>query len=334
MKRTTQIAFLFGLGLAIALIAWLGVGPVVSAIGAAGWGVFWLPVIYLVPLAFAASSWRLLIPPSGRPGTGAGVVATWIGLGANWLLPVAQIGGELIKARFIIRRGTPADSALASVIVDKTLQVVTQIVFALAGALVFATSFTGKGVVIGAVGGVVPLGVGVWLFYRLQRKGAFGRLTDKLVQKVEHSASDTIDVPETSVNDQLDLIYAQRRTVIVAAVLRLMFRCAMILETYVILHLLGHPVGLIEVFVIESLGQAVRAGSFLIPAGIGVQEVAFAALAKAVGLPVEIGVALSLCKRVRELTVGLPALLVWQLDEGRGAFRKKLTGGAQDNPAT
>lgn len=334
MKRTTQIAFLLGLGLAIALIAWLGVGPVVSSIGAAGWGVFWLPVIYLAPLTLAASSWRLLIPSTDRPGRGAGWVATWIGLGANWLLPVAQIGGELIKARFLIRRGAPAGSALASVIVDKTLQVATQILFAIAGALVFATSFTGKGVVIGAVGGLAPLGIGVWLFYRFQRRGVFGRLGDRLLRKVERSGTAGIDAPTRSVDDQLDRIYAQRRTVLIAAVLRLLFRCAMVAETYVALRLLGHPVGLVGVFAIESLGQAVRAGSFLVPAGIGVQEGAFVALATAVGLPAEIGLALSLCKRVRELTIGLPALLIWQLDEGWGVFRRKITDSAQDNPAT
>jgi hypothetical protein len=39
------------------------------------------------------------------------------------------------------------------------------------------------------------------------------------------------------------------------------------------------------------------------------------------GLPPDIALALSLLKRGRDLTIGVPALLIWQGTEGRRALR-------------
>ena len=57
------------------------------------------------------------------------------------------------------------------------------------------------------------------------------------------------------------------------------------------------------------------------PAAIGVQEWGYAVLAPLFGLSPEMGVAVSLLKRAREIVLGVPALLYWQGVEGRAAFR-------------
>jgi hypothetical protein len=44
-------------------------------------------------------------------------------------------------------------------------------------------------------------------------------------------------------------------------------------------------------------------------------------LAPLFGLPAEMGLAVSLLKRAREIVVGIPALLYWQSVEGRAALR-------------
>ena len=57
-----------------------------------------------------------------------------------------------------------------------------------------------------------------------------------------------------------------------------------------------------------------------VPAAIGVQEAGYAMLAPLFGLPAEMGVAVSLLKRAREIVLGVPALIYWQSVEGRRAF--------------
>ena len=47
--------------------------------------------------------------------------------------------------------------------------------------------------------------------------------------------------------------------------------------------------------------------------------------AVALGIAPELGLALSLCKRVRELSLGIPGLLAWKLWEGRHLVRTRAT---------
>ena len=83
---------------------------------------------------------------------------------------------------------------------------------------------------------------------------------------------------------------------------------------------IGLPILLEQALIIESLGQAIRSAAFFVPAGLGVQEGSLLLLAAALGLPAATGLSLSLVKRLREVVLGLPALLAWQLIEsGRWA---------------
>jgi hypothetical protein len=54
----------------------------------------------------------------------------------------------------------------------------------------------------------------------------------------------------------------------------------------------------------------------VVPGALGVQEGAYMLLGGMLGLAPEMGLALSLVKRVRDLLLGIPALLGWQAVEG------------------
>jgi len=317
MRRSVRIAFFLGLAGAIALVAWVGVGDVSRAVGHVGWRALLLPAIYVLPLTLAAWSWRLVTPRSARPGWWTGVRATWIGLAINWLLPVAQVGGEVVKARLLVRRGAATDAAVASVVVDKTLQVATQIMFTVVGVALFASRWSGREVIAGAIGGTLPLLLGVVVFYRMQRRGLFGRLAHRFEIALEKAGHGALVADAAGVDAAVDAIYRKPGPTLLACGLRLLFRFSLALETALALELLGYRPGVVAVLVLESLGQAVRTGAFLAPAGIGVQEGAFVVLATALGLPPEIGLAVSLLKRGRELVVGVPGLIAWQIVEVR-----------------
>jgi hypothetical protein len=55
---------------------------------------------------------------------------------------------------------------------------------------------------------------------------------------------------------------------------------------------------------------------------VGVQEGAYIILGAAFGLTPEMALALSLLKRARDLAIGLPALGVWQAEEGGRLWRR------------
>ena len=119
---------------------------------------------------------------------------------------------------------------------------------------------------------------------------------------------------------ELTAIYARHRALARTFLWRLASWITGAGEIWLSLHFLGHPVGLAEAIMIESLIQAVRSAAFAVPGGLGVQEGGFVVLAAFVGLGAEIGLAMALIRRVRELAFGVPAMVVWQVAEGNRAL--------------
>ena len=58
--------------------------------------------------------------------------------------------------------------------------------------------------------------------------------------------------------------------------------------------------------------MAARSLGFVLPAGLGAQEAGLAAVAVALGVPLEEAVAMSMLKRLREVLMNLPGLIAWR----------------------
>ena len=85
---------------------------------------------------------------------------------------------------------------------------------------------------------------------------------------------------------------------------------------------LGQPIGVIDAFILESLGAGVRAAAFMVPGQLGILEGSFVVFGALFGLPAQTALTISLSRRVRELALGLPGLLVWHWVEGRRSPRR------------
>ena len=94
-------------------------------------------------------------------------------------------------------------------------------------------------------------------------------------------------------------------------------------EIWLTLYFLGHPVSIGEAIILESLGQAVKAAAFLVPGALGVLEGGFILFGALFGISADASLAMALAKRVRELALGVPGLISWQLVEGRALFGEK-----------
>ena len=75
---------------------------------------------------------------------------------------------------------------------------------------------------------------------------------------------------------------------------------------------------------------SIRSIAAFVPAAVGVQEAGYAMLAPLFGLTPEMGLAVSLLKRAREITLGVPALIYWQSVESRNALSASSRAGASD----
>jgi putative membrane protein len=212
----------------------------------------------------------------------------------------------------------PQPVAIGSIVTDVTTEMLAQIAFTTAGVAILTTSTPHDSLTFSIAGaaafGVVTIVLGCAAFCAFQRYG--GTLTTKLISRLFPNA-----VPITeSVANCIAEIY--RRPADVG--LSVLFHCggwlASALSTWIALLLMGLDAHVRPVVAIESLVCAVRSMAFLVPNGLGVQEAAYAAIAPLFGIGAEIGLAISVLKRARDIAVGLPILLLWQWSEGRNFF--------------
>jgi hypothetical protein len=91
---------------------------------------------------------------------------------------------------------------------------------------------------------------------------------------------------------------------------------------WIALHALGLPATFVTALILESVAQGIRDVMFLVPGAVDVQEGGYLVFGGLLGIAAETALALSLIRRVRELALGVPGLIAWQLFEGRHLLPK------------
>lgn len=315
--KTNAYVFLFaGLGLFIVLIGYYGVADVAAALAVAGWGLIWVALFHLVVLVLLTVGWQALLDKEESLAFKTLLWVRWVGESIKGLLPVIQVGGDLVKARLAKHRGLPGDVAGASIVVDLTVSVVTQIIFTAIG--------LGLLLRIGAPKIIVPIlislsimGFLVICFYFVQRRGLFVGIAGTLDRFTGNRGLHSFVGGAAALDAAINRIYRKRSAVLYCSFYRLLGWIVGTGEVWLALYFLDVPTTLGNALLLESLGQAVRSAAFLIPGAMGVQEGGFLLLGGLVGISPEVALALSLTKRVRVLLLGIPGLISWQVSEAR-----------------
>jgi putative membrane protein len=321
MKPWLILAAALGLVLAVAIIAYQGFGAVAQAFAAVGFGVGLIVVIRAAELAGAGLGWWIVFPPDVRCPLHACVWVRFIREAINALLPVAQIGGEIAGVRVMTFFGLPGEIAGASVLVDMLMQAFTLLLFTIIGIGVLATVVADRALVGSLVAGAVIMGLALGGFFAAQRFGG-ARLFDRLLMALAEKLDWPSLANRTSLHDNMVRIYADLPRLAAALLVHLSVWFVGVFEVLVALRLMGFSIGYGEALAIESVGQAVRAAGFLMPGALGIQEAGFIAVCGVYGIPAAEALALSLVKRVPDLTLGLPFLLIWHGHEARVLIRR------------
>jgi putative membrane protein len=124
-----------------------------------------------------------------------------------------------------------------------------------------------------------------------------------------------------AVYESLATIYSDRSRIIRSGLVHLAGWVIGVLEVWIALAFMGHPIGIAEALVIESLLHAIRGVAFAIPGALGAQEAGLVLLCGLFGIAPEQAIALSLVKRAADLVLGVPSLLGWQALEWRRVKR-------------
>ena len=295
-------------------LAWIvstaGLANMARDVALAGWVVPFTIAIYLGQLYLSAQAWRACL---GSPAVSPGSIfyLRWIREGINALLPVAQIGGQVVGAQLLARQGVRPALAAAGTILDVTLEAAAQVLFTLAGMSVLLVTQRNRAWLSWMGGGLALTAAGLTAFVVLQRVGGL-RLVEGLMTRMAARWPGTAAWSLGGLHRILMARQSDHRALLRATILHTLSWAMGGMEVWLVLAALGHRVPALGALVIESLGMAARSAGFAVPGAVGVQEGGLVLVCGLFAVPAEAALALSVLKRAREALVGLPALVGWQ----------------------
>ena len=326
-KMVWRIVTLLGLLLGLALTVWLvsaaSLMGVVQSFTKVGWGAVAVVAVRAVMIAMNGVAWSRLLANLATVSIPVFVLLRWVREAIDVLLPVASIGGGLAAARLLTFRGVSGAIAIASVIADLFLQTAAQVLFALVGVMLLARFIGQSAVLPGAAVGIAAAMIVLGGFYVVQRYGG-ARLIDHAFVALSARMTSRSETAEPGFQRAMDSIWKGRSSYAVVALLVHTFAWMFgTLEVWLTLHFMQWPVTLEQAIILESLGASISSAAFFIPGSWGVQEGGYILIGQLLGVPVQLSLTLSLVKRIPDLVLGVPGLLVWYALETRRLFSSR-----------
>jgi putative membrane protein len=235
------------------------------------------------------------------------------------VLPITQLGGLVFAVRAFVLAGLGGLEASASVIADLTTETFAQGLYVLVG-VAASLSLLRRSAMLSPwtsamLGGALLLSLGSFFFAIVQMNSS--RWAEKLHGRLFAATA----AHAHSFSAAVQAIYRARTRVALSILLQFAGWIASGLWLWVVLAVMDVHPGIWSAIAIQALVEGLRSATVFIPAAIGIQEAGYAAVAPAFGLPPEIGLAVSLLRRARDILVAIPVLLLWQFIESRRAAR-------------
>jgi len=319
MRAVTLLLAVGGLIFGTALIGYFGFGGVAHALLAVGWVGFLAIVAYhLVVIFLLGVCWYLVTPRS------APLVAFAFGRlvrdSGSELLPLSQVGGFVMGARAATLLGLPSAIAIASTIVDVTMEMLAQLAYTALGLGILAAQKPNTPLIAWTAFGIVLALLAAIIFILVQRHGF--TMLGSVIHRIPHRWAKGVASRLAPIQHAIREIYHHAGALWSVSLLHFAMWVASGVETWIALRFMGVNLSISSVIVIESLLYAIRSIAFVVPSGLGVQEGAYVLLGMLFGFSPDVALALSLLERARDLVIGVPALLTWQVLESR-----RLVGG-------
>ena len=284
MSKPNQLWRATGLVAAAGAMAWLwhrtDVVQAAGALHAVGGAFLWLLVPYALATALYAIPWGLLLSTQHRPGWGVVVASRFAAAAVNVVLP-SGLFGEPMRLRAV----APASRRLAgeALVWDRALYLVSSALFLLAtmwggGARLGGRPFVAAG--LASALGYVAVATGLVGASRTQR---LRRWTERWFDRRELAMRPSLPAASGGL------------------AIHFVARLAAAGELWLGAHLLGVTLGAEAWLFVASACVLSAAALPMVPGQVGVQEAALAAAMGVVGAPPEIGLALGLLVRLRQL---------------------------------
>ena len=306
MTSLRLIFLLLGLSLLTALLWQADLSAIFDYVKHLGWGLAAVLAVYLAAFLAATLSWHLLIPS-------ARLDRRWfyhlwkvrmVGASINRITPFVGLGGEPVKA-VLLKKFHALDyrEGVASLVVAKTANLIALILYLSGGlAITIISGDLPQAYQIASAMGLAVLAIGITVLFAVQRfkltsamsaRLSRHRLGKRLVDILHHIED---------MDERLVKSYTRDRKKFCLAVLLTLINWMLgMVEIYLILLFLGHPVSMAEAWSIDAMLELARAMAFFIPGTIGVQEGALTLIIRSITGDASLGLAVALVRRGREI---------------------------------
>ncbi len=264
-------------------------------------------VVVVLFLGFAVR-WQIVLRALGAEVSLARLFgARLAGLAVGSLTPAAKLGGEPLRALLVAQHGVPAGAAIASVIVDRGVELVANAVFGIAYCALFALrdQATAARVVVPVALSGIALAAGVLIVTRRLKRGA-SILPDRFRPVLQRLGAGPETVRQTD-EALRHLLFRRRRLVLVCLASALVLN-AVILAEYAVLFcaFAAHP------SLPELAGAMLGVGlahALPIPGALGALEGAQAAVFELAGASTGLAIVAATVARLRDLVWTVPGAL-------------------------
>lgn len=295
-----------GVALLAILLATHGAGAVREIVGQVGWQAVLVVAAHLPVTFLATVGWQVLLPPDRRPPLSFLFRVRLIKEAVNALLPVAQVGGDVVRAKLSVRNGLTLAEATASCVVDVLAGTVGLVLFVLASLVVAMATLHDPRLAqagLALIGAVATIILAAFLAHKAgvhRRLGQFSQRWTAIASRVGE------------LGEAFRGIGRQRANLFASWAWHMAAWVAGAFETYVSMWALGLNPTVLQALIVEGLAQTAKVVGFAIPGALGVQEGGYLLLGGALGLTSDQALALSLLRRLRELTLGGIGLVLWR----------------------
>jgi uncharacterized protein (TIRG00374 family) len=317
----------------LALFAWFvyrtGVDSLSRAFATLGWSAPLVLLPYALVYLLDTVGWRLsfscALPKSISFATLFRI--RWAGESFNNVVPSAYLGGEAVKVYLLHKRGLPIAVGASSVIIGKTAQVLSEVIFiafgAVAGSFILPANSSARAGMFVITGAATAL---IAMLFWLQHRGIFSTflaLTRRLRLRV-HALTSRAESLRQLDRQIFDFYRNDWRRFLFSVTFYLAGWIADSLDILLVSHLVGMPLDWSQALAFEAFIGVAKALGVFAPAALGVQETGVIFLFYLFDLPLALAAPYAIIRRARDLTFALIGGVFLYAEEPLRGFARRV----------
>ena len=273
---------------------------------------FFIILIHIPTLFFDSMAWKVFIKNENFSILWSFII-TWVSQASGKFFPTGTVTGEFIRIYLGTKKGLSFHESSSTVFADLVIATFSLFLIAslsflivLSNNVIFFQNDNNFYIVISLL---ILLGGCVFFYFFINRRllRFFLNVKNPLNFKLKRNNIKLL----LKIDYSLFKISSNKLNIFKATITRLLGWISGALEIYVFLMIINVEVSFVDVILIEAFTGLIRSVVFFIPAGLGIQELAFVIIGSHVGLSDSVSFSMAIGRRIREIGVGLPAILTW-----------------------